>query len=682
MIIPTDTDLLEKLVIHLATLYDQGEDCIDFDANPVSDPEYDALVRELKNRRPDSDAFATGTTSPSTYSHNGDTVKHSPPLTSISKADGDNKEKIYKDWIKFCCDELGYNTEEGMFAQSFKRDGVAIRIYYEKGKLVRAGLRPRDGVNGIDVTENVKYVQGVPTKLPKPYTLAVTGELECLLEDFQLVQDELAAAGEELRKNPRNHTYGAINQQKDPKKTKDGRISFVGYNIVGFDDAADHYSTEVERAKWCNQVLGIPYVRVNIHRFTDLAKMESLVASGELSYEVDGIVLKVNNIEDQEQLGHSGDDPTGDPRGALAWKFAEESKVAVVKEIEWNAGRTGRVTPKAIFENGIQLAGTTVSQATCNNYGWASRMGIGVGTSVLVIKAGKIIPKVIEVLKDSVLKLDHPTECPTCNSKLNLVDGNDGNQELMCPNEDCAAKHVKTYAFYLTSLGAKGLGESALEKIIGSGVITSMDQLYDLTVDDLIATDEFSERQATLAVATIHMVKPVKDNDKLKAAIEKARKSPKLFQAWKFFGALGISGAGKTAGKALVDHFGDFSKIRKATVEQLVEIDGIGDTTAERIVEWFEKNDSMVERLMSHVELEFPKTGNLSGKTFVLTGSFDLGKSHWEQLIQDQGGKTSSSVGSKTDYVVAGPNAGSKLDKAHEKKIPVIDVEELEKMLG
>jgi DNA ligase (NAD+) len=419
---------------------------------------------------------------------------------------------------------------------------------------------------------------------------------------------------------------------------------------------------------------------VNLHKFEDLATMEAMI--NDLSYEVDGIVLKVNNLEDQEQLGHSGDDPTGDPRGALAWKFAEESKIAVVKEIEWNTGRTGRVTPKAIFEQGIQLAGTTVSQATCNNYGWASRMKIGVGTHVKVIKAGKIIPKVIEVVKNPVNTLIYPYHCPVCLENLEVVTGNDDNQELVCNNLNCAARNVKTYLFYLTSLGAKGIGESALERIIASGKAKFLDEIYNLTIDDLISTGEFTERQATLAIATIHMVKPVADNDKLKAAIEKARNKPKTFQAWQFFGALGISGAGKTAGKALVDHFGDFDKVRKANIDELVVVDGIGAKTAEYIQHWFEINSDMLDRLLTHVELEYPTVGKLSGKTFVLTGSFDLGKSYWEQKIDELGGKISNSVGSKTDYVVAGPKAGSKLDKAKEKGIPVIDVQELETMLS
>lgn len=670
---------LEKLVIHLATQYDQGEDCCDFNGVPVSDTEYDDLVRELRIKNPQSIAFAKGSTSPSVYTPSGELVKHNPPMTSIAKADGDKKIQIYEDWLTKCCVALHYVPDTpGLFAQSYKRDGVAVRIYYEKGKLVKAGLRPRDGVNGIDVTENIKYVKGVPTTLPKPWTLSVGGELECLLDDFEKVQKELAKAGKDLRKNPRNHTYGSINQQKDPSKTKDGRISFIAYNILNFDESNEYYLTEIERAKWCNQVLKIPHVRVEPHKFDDLQKLEDAVDT--LPYEVDGIVLKVNNLEDQESLGNSGDVPTGDPRGALAWKFAEESKTAEVDHLEWNASRTGRVTPIAIFKKSISLAGTDVSKATCNNYGWVDRNEIGAGTIVRVIKAGKIIPKVIEVIANKQ-KISVPKNCPSCNEPLTVVDGHDINQELMCENQNCGAKHIKTYAFYLASLNAKGIGEAVLERMVDSGILKSLDQIYTLKVEDLIQTGEFTERQAILALATIHMVKPVKENDELIKKIEIAKKQKKVFQAWQFFGALGIPTAGKTAGKALIDHYGSFNAILTASEEDLVQIDGIGEKTAQMIVQWFKENKVLVQNLLQHVELELPKVGKMTGKSFCLTGSFPEGKSALEELIQDAGGKVSSSVGSKTDYVVYGDKAGSKLDAAKAKNIPTITADELKVLL-
>lgn len=679
--IPNDTDTLEALVIHLATLYDQGMDCVDFDGTLVPDPDYDDLVRVLREYRPDSKAFEEGKTSPSEYEPSGELVKHEPPMTSIAKADGAKKEEIYKNWIAFCCDELGYhlNDEKVHFVHSYKRDGVACRIYYEKGKLKQAGLRPSKGSAGIDVTANIVHVANVPKKLPKPWTLAVTGELECYLEDFEKVQEALAAAGEELRKNPRNHTYGAINQKSDPKKTKDGRISFIAYNIVNFDDAADYYETEIERENWCNLSLGIVHVSVKPHRFEDLELMEKDVPH--LGVEVDGVVLKVNNLEDQEQLGHSGDVPTGDPRGALAWKFAEEVAKPTVGEVEWNATRTGTIKPVAVFKEGVKLAGTTVTRATCSNYGWIKRVGIGPGTVVEVIKAGKIIPKVIGVVSGKVEKIAYPTKCPSCQSLLEIVEGHNQNQELMCKNEDCPAKSIRGFVFYLTNIEAKGIGESAMESILASGKVKTLADLYDLTVEDLVEC-EFSERQAALALATIHMVKPMKDNDKLLAKIEEAKSQRKPLEAWRFFAALGIPTVGRSAGKVLFEHFKTLEAIMDATAEQLMEVEGIGEKSAEMILAYFNKNRGDVEKLLQHVELELPKSGGkLEGKTFVLSGGFELGKSHWEKVIQDAGGKTSGSVSKKTQYLVAGPGAGSKLDKANELGITVLDVTGLEKML-
>lgn len=689
--IPKDTDVLEKLVIHLATLYDRGQFCLDFDGNDVPDPDYDELVSTLRERRPCSIAFQKGKTSPSDYDPAQDPemegvklVKHDPPMTSIAKADGDKRLQRYQDWIKYCCTELGYSYpppeggDEPLFVQSFKRDGLAVRIEYKNGKLVKAGLRPRDGINGIDVTKNIVYVKGVPATLPKPFTLFVQGELECTLEDFEKVQAEREEAGEELRANPRNHTYGAINQHKEPKKTKDGRISFTGHRIICFAEAHQYYDTEMEMAIWCNKTLKIPHVRIEPHRFADLEKMEK--QAKDLPYEVDGIVLKVNKLEDQEQLGHSGDVATGDPRGALAWKFVEQAEVATVDYIVWNANRTGKITPKAMFVDAVPLAGTMVSKATCSNYGWLRRRNIGKGTKVSVIKAGKIIPKVIAVLSDEVKHIDYPKQCPSCGKPTKVVEGNDGNEELMCLNDDCPAKHSKRYLHYFQVLGAKGLGQSALDKIIGSGRVRGWADFYQLDVHDLMDC-EFSERQATLALAAIHMVKPVKDNDKLLVRIEEARNQRKVFHAWLFFAALGVPQSGHTAGKALIDHFGDFASIGDASVDDLLQVSGIGETSANAIHDFFCVYKENIDELLEYVQLELPKVGKLTGKSFVFTGTFPQGKERWQKQVEALGGKCSGSVSKKTDFVVVGPDAGSKAQKAEEYGIKKLDLEGLKKLL-
>jgi DNA ligase (NAD+) len=689
--IPDDRKELERLVVHLATLYDRGEECRDFAGNVVEDTDYDVLYDTLFFRDPKSIAFAEGTTSPSDYDPEEEglaVVIHDPPMTSIKKADGTTKTAKFQKFVADCRSALGNHPT---FVRSFKHDGVAVRVYYRNGKLWKAGLRPRNGVKGIDVTENIKYVKGIPAELPLPLTLAIGGELECLHDDFKKVQQALAEAGEDLRKNPRNHTYGSINQQKDPKKTKDGRLTFIGYNITGFDDASKYYTTERQRAKWCNQVLKVNFVRVEPltvendfeKAFEELKAMEDLVPT--LQYEVDGVVIKVDDLEAQEQMGHHGDDPTAEPRAAIAWKFEEERARATVAHLEWNATRTGRVSVTAIFDKPYKLAGTDVQRATCNNLGWAKKKGIGIGTVVQIYKAGKIIPTV-ETVVSNPLPVNPPSHCPSCNTGLDIRAA-DGTEDLYCPNDTCPAKHVGSLLHYLTLMEAKGLGESRLEQIVGGGKVRSIPDLYELTVDDLTAV-ELSPRQAILALATIHMVKPGKDDEKLLKAIEKARGIKKKVPAWQFFAALGIPRAGKNVGKLLVDHFGSFDKILDAKLDDLSNIPGIGDEISASIYGYLWENRAMVTRLLDkHVELELPKTdGKLAGLTFVLSGSFEEGKSFFEKEIQERSGKTSGSVSKKTNYLVYGPGAGEKKDKAEALQaegypIQIIDVEGLKAML-
>lgn len=682
-------DDLERLVVHAATEYELNGYVEDFDGIEITDPEYDALVRELRKQRPDSQAFKG--TSPSEVAAKGKTVKHDPPMTSISKADGTEEEKqaIFDRWLADCADRLDTIPDKlrKELAISYKRDGVAARFNYKDGKLVSAGLRPRDGVNGSDITRHVKYLEGVPLQLPLPLTLSLNGEIECWLPDFEAVNADRDAAGEELFKNPRNYTAGCMGRD-DPEENKNGRLRVTFHSITGFADWHKYYSTEVERAKWANSKTGLNlqddegkgfFVRTQKFHPDYVQKMEDFAQK--LPYYTDGLVIKVNDLEDQYELGHVGDDPVKEPRGAIAWKYKEETAVAVVSSIEWNASRTGRVVPTAIFDTPFVLADTENTRATCNNYGWMETQGLGPGAKVECKKGGKIIPNIMRVI-DPVSDIGAPKNCPSCDSPLKLKTSTSGNKDLLCVNQGCPAKHVKSWIFYIQNLGGKGLGASAMEKILNSGKVRSLADLYDLTLDDL-TQHGFSERQALLALATIHMVSPVKDNGKLLAQIEKAKTKKHRVPAWQFFAALGIPGAGKTAGKALVAHFKDFDKIRTASTDELLEVDGIGEITAEAIHSWFDQEGyNLVDELLDHVELELPKNGKLSGTNFVLTGAFDGGKEAWQKRIEDLGGNVQSSVGSKTNYLVAGDKVGKgKTDKAAKLGVPVISVDDLEKML-
>lgn len=700
-------DDLERIIAHLDTLYYTGDDCIHPDTNViVSDGEYDSLRRELASLRLDSKIFTSVTASD--YSSVVKKIAHKPPLTSISKAsheDRDTQEQQLFKWIHDRVNALPKNGKSkiytldkkyanqpvtypaGYFYQTYKLDGIALGIYYKDGNLVAAGLRPRDGVNGEDVTEQTQYVDGIPQKLSLPLTFSIRGEVICKLSDFAKVQKELEEAGEQLRANPRNHAAGGIRQFKDPSKVKKQRLSFIAYAIEGLDNPP--YKTEIERAKWCNKVLGIPFVQAREFNFNDLDKMEENVKN--LDYNVDGVIVGVNDLEDQEQLGRHGDTPTGNPRGKIAWKFAEERAKPEVKGIPWKTGRTGAIKPVGTFD-AVPLAGTQVRRATLHNIGFMFRNKIGIGTQVIVLKAGNIIPKVVGVAaghvnyKD-VSEVPHPANCPSCNHKTSIHKSmNNGEEmyELMCENSSCVAKNIQGLIHYLDQVGVLGLGESKITALVEGGVVRNIADFYKLTVDKAMTCD-LSRRQALLAIAGIHQIPSpdkIKDDDKLEKQIEKIAKSKKVIPAWKLFAAFGIESAGKSAGKALIEHFGSFDAIRSASVAELSAVPDVGEKTAKIVFDWLASNKQVIDELLKFAEPEMPKTGPLSGKSFVLTGSFAEGKRHYQDLIEAQGGKIGGSVSQSTTYVVEGVDAGSKAEKAKTLNIPIITVDTLKKILG
>lgn len=672
---------LKDLIKHLDTQYHvlNEEECLDFDGNIVSDNDYDLIRLHLESIAPNDEIFK--------QVHAGEEieeglkkVKHHPPMTSISKANGtlEEKKSILNKFINDCCKELNYN-DNSHFAQAYKRDGVACRIYYEKGELKHVGLRPRNGINGEDVTENAKYVKGIPQKLNLPLTLSISGELECHISDFNKVNEKRKENGEETRANPRNHTAGSIRQFKDPKKTADGKIQFVGYSIENFDDYRKYYSTEIERAKWCNKELKVPFVQVRPFKFDDLQMMEDNVP--DLDYEVDGVIISVNDLEDQEQMGRHGDTPTGNPKGKIAWKFSEESAVVKVLDIRWQVGRTGKVTPVLNFD-AVKLAGTMVSQATGHNIGWLEREKISIGTDVRIIKSGKIIPKVIEVVGNSLLP-KHISRCPSCDDLLYRIVGDNDNVDLVCKCDKCPAKCISSLVFFLTSIGVKGLAESTVEKIVDSKLVKNFSDFFRLSFDDLKVTP-LSERQSLLALAAIHLIdnpSKIKDNDVLLKKINAAKKDKLKIPGWQLFASFGIKSAGKSAGKALFDHFGNFERLRNADVDEIASIENIGQKTAEIIVDYFNANSKEIDDLLNYIELDLPKTGKLSGMNFCFSGGFEEGKTYWEKRVEDLGGKCSSSVGRKTSYLVAGDGSGSKSDKALQLGVPILSIDDLKKML-
>ena len=694
---------LELVIETLDTAFEIGDDCIHPVTNKiVSNTEYDLLRKRLKDIAPDSRIFKTVTASKPI---NNKKVTHNPPMTSISKAIGTLPEKTatLKDYIEKVKAELSYKEPEKELVQAYKRDGVAVSLYYENGKFVRAGLRPGNGQDGEDVTENVQYIEGVAKELWEhdahgkpirflPVTCAIRGEIECLKSVFNEIVKDWQNAKYDLDsepKNPRNYAAGSVRQFTNPKITKERRLSFTGYSILGWHSAdktlsKTPFTTEIERAKYCNAKLRIPFVQVRPFRWEDLQKMEDNIS--ELDYEVDGAVISVNNLEDAEQMGTHGNTQTGNPKAKIAWKFIEESAIVKIKNIEWTPGRSGKLTPVAQFD-GVQLDGTTVRQCTVHSLGFldgsskASLGQINVGATVRIIKSGKIIPKIIEVISCQG-NLGVPTVCPSCASKLEVVQGGDG-KDLVCNNEFCSERAIARLTHYLSTLGVKGVSDSIVNKLLESNLVKYPSDFYHLTLAKLEKIG-YSKRQSLLIVSRIFMYADAEHatDEELEKFISKLKTKKLAVSAAKLFAALGIPTTGKTAGQSLIAHFKNFEAIKDATLEELQEVEGMGQISAESIVGFMKKYKNIVDGLLESLEPEGVKVGKLTGYTFVFTGGFeDGGKQKWETKVAELGGTISGQVGKNTSYVVVGTDAGSKEQKATQLGIKKLSLEDLKKML-
>lgn len=670
-------DQLEEIISALDTLYEQGLPCRNpINGEIVSDSEYDDYKDLLSELRPDSSILkgaSASTVAPAK------TIKHDPPLTSISKANHEDRniqKKKFLDWIQRIERLSGKKNIE--LVKTYKFDGIALGLYYELGKLACAGLRSKDGTTGEDVTEQVKYVPSIPKILNKPLTCSIRGELICLLSDFEKVQQYLRDIGEKIRANARNHTAGAIRQTKDLSKVEKMRLSFIGYSIEGLDG---HFKNEIERAAFANE-LGVDFCDPQLYR--DLDQLESMEEKASmLDFEVDGIVVSVNDLALQKSLGHSGDNPTNPPNGKIAWKFREEAKAVVIKNITWQIGRTGRVTPVASFDP-VRLAGTQVSRVTLHNYGLMRRLGIGVGTEVQVCKSGKIIPKVIDVISGQYSDdPPYPAECPETGVKFKLVEREDGIAELVAEESNDSSKVLDLY-YFLNTLQIKGVGKAAVEKLVDAGVVNSRVDFFRLHQQDLIDAG-FSKRQSWKALASLNFLDHNQEtSDIAKGLLSGAitEDNPKEITVWKFIASLGIPQVSESTAKSIFSKFEKIEDLFDATVSEILECDDVGEKTAIALTDWLRQNRTEVQALLRFFKLSYGGSGPLSGKTFVLTGGFPGGKQTWQSKIESQGGRCASSIGRKVDYCVAGSNAGSKLQKANQLGVSVVSVDDLAKLLG
>jgi len=677
-----EADKLERWIIRLDTLYEAGLPCINIDTKVVvSDVVYDSYRQSLRTLRPNSSVFKTSTASTLLPKIK---VPHNPPMTSLAKINGSEEEKE-ADLGKFLTrinDRFLYGDSDlhKWFVISYKIDGVAIALYYEEGKLVRAGTRSKSGLEGKDITEHTRYITGIKRELPLPITCSLRGEVYCPRKDFANLHHMLDDANKPFS-NPRSLAAGSLNL-KSPKRAQHRCLEFVAYSVENLKLSSFPYATELERASWVTQKLGVPFVTLRKFEYELLDKMEE--HSSDLIYDTDGLVISVNVLADAEELGRHGDKSTGNPRGKVAWKFFDKRAYPVVTEVEWNIGRTGMFTPVCIFDT-VTLAGAEISRATCHNLGFLQKGKgkgpIGEGSKIIIKRSGKVIPTIIGVV-NHVYYPKIPTDCPHCDTVL-IRQSNDDNIELICKNRTCPGR-VKAYLeYYLKTIGTKGIGSRTVNDLYENNLVTLPSDFYTLTIESLRKIG-WAKRESILTIARIHLLSNADaiDSSLLVKMIREAKGIKKIIPFDKVITSLGIKGTSDSMAQLLIEHFHTFDKIRRASEEDLIKVKGIGSVLSKGISEFFVMNPMVVDSILEHIMPKIPNVkGNFSGKLFVLSGSLQGGKDKWKISIEDNGGKVVSRVSKQVSYLVAGKGSKSKSEKARELNLAIIGVEELKKML-
>jgi len=578
------------------------------------------------------------------------TVIHDPPMLSIENAYTLDELREWDARVK-----RGLGRDEVEYEAELKIDGVSIDLLYEHGALVRAATRG-DGVRGDDVTPNVRTVRNLPLRIPGD-RIEVRGEIYIPLAEFAKLNEQLQEAGQEPLANPRNAAAGSL-RQKDPKLVAKKRLYAYVYHVLGAIQSQSQAYDALES-------LGFPTnpqrcVCANLDEVIDFINTWQ-EHRHELEFDIDGIVVKVNKREQQLELGAT----SKAPRWAIAFKYPPEAAQTVVRAINLYVGRTGTVTPVAQFDP-VQLAGTTVVNASLHNFDEVARKDVRVGDTILVEKGGDIIPKVVDVLKEKrprgARALKPPTNCPECGEPLHKFEGE---VAVRCINQGCPAI-ARESLFHFASRKAmdiEGLGYERIKLMLAQGLVTDYASLYELRVADVAQLERMGEKSAQKLIDSIEG--------------SKARPLPN------FIFALGIRFVGERAAKLLAERFSSIDALMNATAEELVEVPEIGPKVAESVTFYFSvpanrERIAKMQRLGVDPKHIRAATGTkLAGKSVVVTGTLTrFTRDEIHKLIEREGGKPAGSVSSKTAYVVAGEAAGSKLEKAKSLGVPVLTEEE------
>lgn len=632
------------------------------DEPAITDYEYDKLMQELIQLEGEFPELITaesptqrvGGTPLSSF----DKVEHRIPMLSLSNAFNAQDLREFDRRV-----QQGIGTEQPVrYVCELKIDGLAVSLRYENGRFVQGATRG-DGKTGEDITQNLRTIRSLPLVLKQPLSIEVRGEAYMPRSAFERLNHERAEREEALFANPRNAAAGSL-RQLDPKIAAERSLDVFLYSMVG-DEGLPVSSHSGALALM--EELGF---KVNPERrvFDGIEAVISFIEGwterrSELAYDIDGMVVKVDSFAYQDELGFTAKSP----RWAIAYKFPAEEAVTVLRDIEITVGRTGAITPTAIL-NPVSLAGTTVERASLHNEDIIREKGIMLGDHVIVKKAGDIIPQIVgvktEMRDGSEQPYQMPTHCPACNSELVRLEEE---VALRCINPQCSAQIREGIIHFVSrnAMNIDGVGEKVVKQLHEHELIHSVADLYSLERDKLLELERMGEKSV----------------DNMLAAIEKSKEN----SLERLLFGLGIRFVGEKAASILARHFGTMDRLREATEEELTAVHEIGTKMAESIVKYFAKPEvtEMIERLRAAgVTMEYkglrvediPTDSPFSGKTIVLTGTLEqITRKEAQQMIEARGGKVSGSVSKKTDLVVAGEAAGSKLVKANELGIQVID---------
>ena len=636
------------------------------DAPTVTDAQFDELLKELKALEakhpellePDSPTLGIGGGFATSFAQH-DHIEKMMSLDNVFDTDE------LTAWF----DRVEKESPSPKYLCELKVDGLAINLLFEKGLLTRA-LTRGNGTTGEDVTLNVKTIKGLPHNLTGkniPDLIEIRGEVFFPVAAFNQLNEELEEAGKQLFANPRNSAAGSL-RQKDPRITASRPLSVVVHGVganqgLTFKSQSDAYAQLKALGAPTSDRFKVCATRAEVIKFIEYYNEHR----HDVEHEIDGIVIKVDDIAEQQKLGFT----SRAPKWAIAFKYPPEEVTTKLLDIKVSVGRTGRITPFAFMEP-VKVAGSTVTNATLHNQEEIERKGVLIGDTVIIRKAGDVIP---EVLGPVIAKRDGterafamPSKCPECASPLRAI--SEGDVDIRCPNTQSCPAQLRERIYYIGSRAALDidvLGLEAAIALLSDQIITDESDLFALTAKDLTRSEFFTKKDGSTG----------KNTEKLLAGLESAKSRP----LWRIIVALSIRHVGPTAAQSLANNFGSMGAIAKANVAELSNIDGLGETIAQSIVEWFAidwhrqiitKWEAAGVVMQAQAALDVPQT--LANLTFVVTGGLDnFTRDSIAETITAHGGKAASAVSKKTDYVLVGADPGSKLAKAQELGVKVID---------